>query len=252
MDSLMKRWKLTIEYDGTPFVGWQRQSKGLSIQQCLEQAVICFSREECVVYGAGRTDAGVHALAQVCHVDLKKPIQGYTLRDALNFYLRSYPIVVLEAVSVEPGFHARFSALRRRYLYRILNRQAPLALEKNRAWHIPQPLDLESMHRAASLLIGSHDFTTFCKVASTPQSPLKTLDRLSITRGSQDTLTIVAAARSFLYSQVRTLVGTLVWVGLGKWSVDKVQSALKARDRRSGGPTAPAYGLYFQGADYTL
>ena len=201
------------------------------------------------MYGAGRTDAGVHALAQVCHVDLKKPTQDYILRDALNFYLRGYPIAVLEARTVAPEFHARFSAIKRRYLYRIVNRRAPLALEKDRAWHIASALDLDAMRHAASFLIGHHDFTTFCKASTARPSPLKTLDRLTLER-RDGVLTVTAVARSFLYSQVRSMVGTLVWVGLGKWNADRVSVALTRRDRRASGPTAPACGLYFQGAEY--
>ena len=241
------RWKLTLEYDGTPFVGWQKQRHGPSIQQCLEQTVTRVCQERRGAYGAGRTDAGVHALAQVCHVDLEKSIQGHSLKNALNYYLRPYPIVVLEARTVDPRFHARFSAIKRLYLYRIINRSTPLALEKNRAWHISRPLDLESMREAASRLIGYHDFTTFCKASS--RSPMRTLDDLKVVR-SEDVLTITAVARSFLYSQVRAMVGAVVWVGLDKWSVEQVQTALARRNRNVAAPIAPARGLYFQGAEY--
>lgn len=245
----MTRWKLLLEYDGTPFIGWQRQKYGRSVQQCLEEAITSFSGETVCVYGAGRTDTGVHALAQVCHFDLNKPTKPSTIRNALNFYLRLYPIVVLDVTPTLPTFHARFSAKRRRYMYRIINRHTPLALEKGRAWHIRHPLDTSKMSTAASFLIGYHDFSTFCNTSKQTQSPLKTLEQLHITH-SQHSITIHTAAPSFLYSQVRNMVGTLVLVGLTRWKVEDVRTALTRRDRKAGGPTAPPYGLYFESAEY--
>ncbi|CAK0775015.1 tRNA pseudouridine synthase A [uncultured Gammaproteobacteria bacterium] len=245
----MPRWKLTLEYDGRPFVGWQRQANGPSVQLALEQAVLRFSGATVTVQGAGRTDARVHALAQVAHFDLDKPTTADVVRNALNFYLRPWPVAVLLVESVADDFHARFSALGRSYLYRIINRCTPLALETGRAWHIPYPLDAVAMHEAARRLIGRHDFSTFRASACQGKSPVKSLERLEVSR-TGEAITIVAGARSFLHHQVRNMVGTLALVGRGSWSADDVQVALEARDRSRGGPTAPPDGLYFTGVEY--
>ncbi len=239
----MVRFKLTVEYDGGGFVGWQRQDNGPSVQQALEEAVAAFCGESVVVQGAGRTDAGVHALGQVAHLDLARPTSAETLRDALNFHLRPAPVAVLAAEAVGDDFHARFSATARVYHYRIVNRRAPLTLERGRAWRVSQPLDAETMHAAAQLLVGRHDFTSFRAALCQSASPVKTLDQLDVAREGE-TLRVVARARSFLHHQVRNMVGTLKLVGEGKWSAARVAAALAARDRAAAGPTAPAEGLY--------
>jgi tRNA pseudouridine38-40 synthase len=245
----MPRYKLILEYDGRPFRGWQRQSEGASVQQALEDAVRGFCGEELTVVAAGRTDAGVHALGQVAHLDLGREAAPETLRNALNHHLRPNPVVVLAAVPVAADFHARFSATARHYLYRIVNRRAPLVLEAHRAWHVPAPLDAEIMHEAAQRLIGRHDFTSFRSALCQARSPVKTLDRLAVRRIG-DRLEIVARARSFLHHQVRNMVGTLKLIGEGRQPVDRVEAVLAARDRAAAGPTAPACGLYLAGVDY--
>jgi tRNA pseudouridine38-40 synthase len=237
------RYKLTLEYDGAGFVGWQRQANGLSVQQALEEAVERFCGETVASVAAGRTDAGVHARGQVAQIDLEREVAPDTLRDALNFHLKPLPVSVLSAERAPDGFHARFSAVQRRYLYRIVNRRAPLALEAGRAWRVPQPLDAEAMHRAAQRLVGRHDFTSFRASLCQAASPVKTLDRLDVTRQGEE-LTIRAEARSFLHHQVRNMVGSLKWVGEGRWSEVEIRRALEARDRSAAGPTAPAHGLY--------
>lgn len=239
----MTRYRLTLEYDGTPFVGWQRQANGPSVQQALEEAVTAFCGERAGVMGAGRTDAGVHALGQAAHVDIARKTDAETVRNALNFHLRPAPVIVLDAVPVGDDFHARFSATGRRYRYRILNRRAMPALERNRVWWLQVPLDAVAMHEAAQRLVGHHDFSTFRATVCQAKSPVKTLDRLDVMRHG-DEISVEAAARSFLHHQVRNLVGTLKLVGEGKWSADDVARALEARDRVAGGPTAPAEGLY--------
>lgn len=245
----MTRWKLVVEYDGRPFVGWQRQENGPSIQQALEEAVQRFSGERVVVHGAGRTDAGVHAFGQVAHLDLAKETTARTVRDAVNHHLRPRPIAVLSAEPAAEDFHARLSARQRGYLYRILNRRAPAALDEGRVWHVHRPLDADAMNEAAQVLVGHHDFTTFRASLCQAKSPLKTLDRLAVTRDG-DELRIVARARSFLHHQVRNMVGTLALVGTGKWTADDVRRALDARNRAAGGPTAPPDGLYFTDVVY--
>jgi tRNA pseudouridine38-40 synthase len=238
-----QRCKLTLEYDGGGFVGWQRQANGLSVQQALEEAVQRFCGETVAAVAAGRTDAGVHATGQVAHVDLEREASPETLRDALNFHLKPLPVSILSAEVAPEGFHARFSAVQRRYLYRIVNRRAPLALDSSRAWRVPQPLDAEAMHRAAQALVGRHDFTSFRASLCQAASAVKTLDRLDVARQGEE-LTIRAEARSFLHHQVRNMVGSLRLVGEGRWSEPDLARALEARDRTAAGPTAPAHGLY--------
>ncbi|MCB1414059.1 MAG: tRNA pseudouridine(38-40) synthase TruA [Xanthobacteraceae bacterium] len=245
----MPRYKLTIEYDGAPFCGWQVQETLPSVQGSLERAVKAISGEAARVHGAGRTDAGVHALGQVAHVDLVKDFPAGRLRDGLNAHLRPDPIGVLAVEIVPQTFEARFSAVRRHYLYRIVNRRANLALEIGRVWRVPKALDADAMHEAAQRLIGKHDFTTFRDTECQAKSPDKTLDVLDVTRDGE-AVNIVTNARSFLHSQVRSMVGSLVWVGEGRWTPDDMQRALEARDRRACGPVAPPDGLYLVRVDY--
>lgn len=243
------RFKLTIEYDGGPFQGWQRVNNGSSVQGALEDAVEKTTGARAEVIGAGRTDSGVHAFAQVAHVDIDKPFTSGRLRDALNAHLRPNPIVVLEAEEAAPDFHARFSATRRVYLYSILNRRAPAALSRGRAWQIMRTLDADAMHAAAQMLVGHHDFTTFRDANCQAKSPVKTLDRCDVQRRGE-TVQVSCEAQSFLHRQVRSMVGTLVEVGLGKMSADEVAAALAAADRTQCGPVAPADGLYLVRVDY--
>jgi len=245
----MPRYKLIIEYDGTPFSGWQIQDTALTVQGALETAVKAASGEDVRVHGAGRTDAGVHALAQVAHCDIAKPFPPGRLRDALNAHLRPHPVAVLSAEIVPETFEARFSAIKRHYLYRIANTRANLALDIGRVWRVPRRLDADAMHRAAQRLIGKHDFTTFRDTECQAKSPDKTLDQLDVTRQG-DAISIVTSARSFLHSQVRSMVGSLVWVGEGRWSADDLASALGARNRAACGPVAPPEGLYLVRVDY--
>ncbi len=245
----MPRFKLIIVYDGAPFVGWQVQDKGVSVQGAIAAAVAAFSGETVPVQGAGRTDAGVHALGQVAHVDLTKDWNVDNVRDALNFHLRPQPIAVLAAERVAADFDARFSATKRHYLYRVANRRADLALDVNRAWRIGRPLDADAMNGAAQRLIGKHDFTTFRAAECQAKSPVKTLDRLDVTRSGEE-LYVTAVARSFLHHQVRSIVGSLVHVGEGKWSADDLTAALAARDRARCGQVAPPQGLYLVRVEY--
>ena len=245
----MPRYKLTIEYDGRPFVGWQIQDNGSSVQGVLAAAVEAFCGEEVSVHGAGRTDAGVHALGQVGHLDLTKEWEEDTVRDALNAHLRPHPVAILKAERAPDGFDARFSAVKRHYLYRIVNRRAPLTLMRGRAWLVQPRLDAASMHAAAQLLVGQHDFTSFRSVHCQAPSPLRTLDALTVERDGE-AIAIAATARSFLHHQVRNMVGTLKLVGEGKWREADVLAALDARDRAAAGPTAPPDGLYLVGVDY--
>jgi tRNA pseudouridine38-40 synthase len=245
----MVRYRLTIEYDGAPFVGWQRQDNGPSVQGALEEAIFQLCGETVTVTGAGRTDAGVHAMGQVAHFDLVKEFAPEKIRDALNHFLRPRPVAVLEAEIAAPDFHARFSAKARHYLYRIVCRRAPLALERGRAWHVVHELDAEAMHAAAQSLIGQHDFTTFRAAECQAKSPVKTLDKLTVRR-ALDEIDVEASARSFLHHQVRSMVGTLKLVGEGKWRVREVGEALKACDRSRCGPVAPPDGLHLVRVDY--
>jgi tRNA pseudouridine38-40 synthase len=245
----MPRFKLTIEYDGRPFVGWQRQENGPSVQQALEEAVAAFAGERVVVKGAGRTDAGVHALGQVAHVDLTRDWPTDTVRDALNAHMQPLPVAVLSAECVADDFDARFSAVKRHYLYRLSERRAPLALDAGRVWRVGVPLDGAAMYAAAQALVGRHDFTTFRSSQCQSKSPVKTLDCLDVTREGAEVV-VRASARSFLHNQVRSMVGTLKKVGEGRWPVAAVADALAARDRSRSGPVAPPDGLYLVAVDY--
>jgi tRNA pseudouridine38-40 synthase len=245
----MTRWKLVLEWDGAPFMGWQRQDHGPSVQGALEEAARRMTGEQVTAHAAGRTDAGVHALAMAVHIDLAKDVTGHRLAEGLNALLRPNPVAVLSAEPVADDWHARFSCLGRRYLYRIANRRAPLTLDRGRAWRIAKPLDGAAMSEAAAHLVGHHDFTTFRSVNCQSDSALKTLDRLDVQRHGEE-VHVHAAARSFLHHQVRSMVGCLSLVGLGRWSPDDMGQALEARDRAALGLNAPAEGLYFAGAVY--
>lgn len=245
----MPRYRITIEYDGTPFVGWQVQDNGPSVQGRLVQAIEAFCGEQVVPGGAGRTDAGVHALAQVAHFDLEKDWPTDTVRDALNAHLRPDPVSVLGCERVGDDFDARFSATRRCYLYRIVDRRAPLALDVGRAWQVPLALDADAMHEAAQLLVGRHDFTTFRAAQCQAKSPVKTLDTLTVSRVVQE-VQIVAEARSFLHNQIRSIAGALKLVGTGKWKQKDLKAALEAKDRAACAPVAPPQGLYLVKVEY--
>ncbi|HET9427504.1 MAG TPA: tRNA pseudouridine(38-40) synthase TruA [Allosphingosinicella sp.] len=245
----MTRFRLTVEFDGRPFMGWQRQPHGPSVQQAIEEAIEAITHERVTIHAAGRTDTGVHALAMTAHVDVDRPITPFRLVDGINAKLRPLPVAILAAEAVNDDFHARFSCVGRRYLYRIVNRRAPLALDIGRAWRVPVVLHADSMHRAAQHLVGRHDFTTFRSVHCQSESPIKTLDRLTVRRLGE-TIEIEAAARSFLHHQVRSMVGCLQLVGRGKWSERDLKQALDARDRAALGLNAPPDGLYFVEAVY--
>lgn len=245
----MARFKLIIEYDGTPFCGWQRQADRMSVQQALEEAIERFSGERVTTQAAGRTDAGVHALGQVVHFDLGKDWDPFRVREALNYHLRPHPVAVIECSAVGDDFEARFSATARHYEYRILNRRAPAAIERNQVWHVPVPLDVVRMHEAAQLILGRHDFSTFRSSECQANSPIRTLDLFDVS-GDSEVVAITASARSFLHHQVRSMVGSLKLVGEGKWSPQDFRAALDAADRQRCGPMAPASGLYLTGVDY--
>lgn len=245
----MPRYRITIEYDGTPFVGWQIQPGGNSVQGALEAALARFTAETPRVFGAGRTDAGVHAEGQVAHFDLDRAWDPFRIREAMNFHLKPAPVAVLACEAAAADFDARFSATRRHYLYRLLVRRAPPALLRNRVWWVPYALDSAAMHAAAQRLVGRHDFTTFRAAACQAKSPVKSLDRLDVMQHGQE-IAIRASARSFLHNQVRSMVGTLKLVGEGRWGPDDVARALAAADRKRCGPVAPAAGLYLVSVDY--
>jgi tRNA pseudouridine38-40 synthase len=247
----MPRYRMTVEYDGVPYVGWQRQDNGPSVQGAIEGAILSLTGEKASVRGAGRTDSGVHAMGQVAHADFSRQWQPRVLRNALNAHLRlaHERVSILDVAEVDGSFDARFSAIRRHYLYRIIARPGPLALEAGRAWWVPKEMDHEAMHAAAQMLVGRHDFTTFRSAHCQANSPVRTLDRLDVTRGG-DLIEIRATAQSFLHNQIRSFAGTLKLAGEGKWTPGDVRDALEARDRKACGPVAPPEGLYFMQVDY--
>jgi tRNA pseudouridine38-40 synthase len=245
----MTRFRLTVEYDGQLFMGWQRQPHGPTVQQAIEEAAMAITGEAATLHAAGRTDAGVHARAMAAHVDIEKPLTPFRLMEGLNAKLRPLPIAILNCTPVEADWHARFSCTGRRYLYRIVNRRAPLALDHGRAWRVRHPLAEGAMHEAAKILVGTHDFTTFRSIHCQSASPVKSLDRLDVRRFGEE-IEIEAAARSFLHHQVRSMVGCLMMVGRGQWSASDLKAALEARDRTALGLNAPPDGLYFVEALY--
>ena len=245
----MTRWRLTVEYDGGPFMGWQRQDHGPSVQQTLEEALQRMTGETVAVHAAGRTDAGVHALAMSAHVDVERELTSHRLREGVNALVRPLPVSVLAVEPAAEDWHARFSCVGRRYLYRVLNRRAPPALDIGKVWHVAVPLDVEAMAEGAAHLIGRHDFTTFRSVHCQSDSPVKTLDRLDVSRVGEE-IHIEAAARSFLHHQVRSMVGCLALVGRGQWAPGDMRTALEAKDRAALGLNAPPQGLYFVEATY--
>lgn len=247
----MPRFRLTIEYEGTPYLGWQAQASGRGVQNVVESAITAMTGETIRLMVAGRTDAGVHALGQVAHADLTKEWRTDSLRDGLNTILAKADerVSVLAAARAEDGWNARLSARKRYYLYRILNRRPPSPIEHRRAWHVPRKLDAGAMHEAAQRLLGHHDFSTFRAAACQAKSPLKTLERLEVSRAG-DVIEVRTSARSFLHNQVRRMVGSLEMVGAGRWTADDLQAALEAKDTQRSGAQAPAWGLYFLGVDY--
>lgn len=245
----MPRYKLTIEYNGGPFNGWQSQADGGAVQDAVNRAITAYCQEDPTIFAAGRTDAGVHALGQVIHVDLERGDPADKVRDAINYHLKPHPVAVVEAEIVSHEFHARFGATKRHYLYRIINRRAPLTLDRGQAWGVSVPLDADAMHHAGQALVGHHDFTTFRSVHCQAKSPVKTMDQVRVSRYGEE-IEIVCEARSFLHNQVRSIVGTLKMVGEGKWTRRDVERALKAADRSKCGPVAPPDGLYLTGVDY--
>jgi tRNA pseudouridine38-40 synthase len=245
----MTRFALTIEFDGGPYMGWQWQDHGPSVQGAIEEAIFKVTGEKTLVYSAGRTDAGVHALGMRAHVDIEKPLSAFRIMEAINAQLRPHPIAVLDCVEVPQEWHARYSCIGRSYEYRILNRRASLTLERGRVWRIGPDLDASAMHEAAQLLVGLHDFTTFRSAACQSASPVKTLDRLDVRREGQHII-VEAAALSFLHHQVRSMVGCLAAVGLGRWTGADLQTALDAKDRSTLAENAPPEGLYFVRASY--
>ncbi|MDB5555510.1 MAG: tRNA pseudouridine(38,39,40) synthase TruA [Rhizobium sp.] len=247
----MPRFRMLVEYDGTPYVGWQRQDNGHSVQGAIEKAIHSMTGEWISLRAAGRTDAGVHAYGQVCHVDLSREWKGQTLANGINAYLvaENEKVAIREAEAVPETFDARFSATKRHYLYRIISRPAPIAIEAMRAWHIKKPLDHEAMHAAAQMLVGYHDFTTFRSVRCQARNPARTMDRVDVSR-TGELVEIRASAQSFLHNQIRSFAGTLKMVGEGKWTPQDVKDALEAKDRTRCGPVAPPHGLYFMKVDY--
>ncbi|PIR37368.1 MAG: tRNA pseudouridine(38-40) synthase TruA [Alphaproteobacteria bacterium CG11_big_fil_rev_8_21_14_0_20_39_49] len=245
----MNRYKLTIEYDGTGLVGWQRQSDAMSIQQCIEESIEKFSGENVRLHVAGRTDAGVHAFGQVAHFDMQKIMPPLKVMGAINQHIRPNKIVVVDCENVNKDFHARFSAKKRYYVYRIINRRAPLAIEEGRAWFVPVELDIDKMKEAASYLIGQHDFTSFRDSQCQSNSPIKTLDEIRIEKNGE-LIRISVSAQSFLHHMVRNITGTLKLIGEGKWQPEYIKEIIASKNRCAAGPTAPAYGLYFIKVDY--
>lgn len=245
----MARWKLTIEYDGQPFVGWQRQDNGSSVQGAIEHAIASLTGETVTITAAGRTDAGVHALGQVAHANIAKPFEPQKIQDALNAHLRPHPVAILKAELAHEEFHARFDASARHYVYRIANRRSPLTLDAGHAWQVAVNLDADAMHEGAQHLVGHHDFTTFRAAKCQAKSPIKTLDVLRVSRAGSE-IEISASARSFLHHQVRSIVGSLKLVGAGKWPPLAMRKALEAHDRSACGPVAPPGGLYLVRVDY--
>ena len=245
----MTRWKLTVEYDGGPFLGWQRQGDDPTVQLAIERAIGAMTGEQIIVHGAGRTDAGVHALGMVAHVDIAKSITPFRLREGINALVRPAPVSILAVEEVANDWHARFSCTGRRYLYRILTRRPPPAIDRGRVWHVGKEMDESAMAEAAAHLVGTHDFTTFRSVHCQSASPIKTLDTLSVVRGGEE-IHVHAAARSFLHHQVRSITGCLGLVGIGKWSPTDMKAALDAKDRNALGLNAPPEGLYFVEASY--
>jgi tRNA pseudouridine38-40 synthase len=245
----MPRYKILIEYDGTGYAGWQRQANAISIQECIEESIESFSQEKVTLFSAGRTDTGVHAVGQVAHFDLKKEHGAYTVTGALNHFLKTKGIVILETEIVDENFHARFSAKKRFYKYIILNRSAPPALDLNKVWHVKEPLNVDVMRLASGYLIGNHDFTSFRASECQAASPVKTIDEIEILL-DEDYIVTYISAPSFLHHMVRNIIGTLKMVGCGKWQPEDVKTALEAKDRAAAGQTAPACGLYFLKVQY--
>ena len=245
----MQRYKIKIEYEGTPFVGWQFQKNGRSIQEVLQKAIFNFSKERVVVIGAGRTDSGVHALAQVAHFDLKKKIERKNLLPDINQNIGNKPVTILKINKINKRFHARHDAKRRTYQYLIINRQSPLALQKNKAWHIRKKLDVKAMIKGAKLLLGTHDFSTFRAASCAAKSPIKTMEKILIKK-NKDKITLQFASRSFLQQQIRSMVGCLKYLGEGKWNLNDFKNSFKSVNRSKCAPPAPACGLYLKNINY--
>jgi len=245
----MQRYKIKIEYEGTPFVGWQFQKNGQSVQEVLQKAIFNFSKEKVVVIGAGRTDSGVHALAQVAHFDLKKKIKKKSLLPAINQNIGNKPVTVLKINKANKKFHARFDAKKRTYQYTIVNRQSPLTLQKNKAWHILKKLDVKVMKKGAKLLLGTHDFSTFRASSCGAKSPIKTMEKISIKK-NKDKITLKFTSKSFLQQQVRSMVGCIKYLGEGKWNLDTFKNSFKSKNRTKCAPPAPACGLYLAKIKY--
>ena len=245
----MQRYKITIEYDGTPFVGWQFQKNGLSIQEILQNAIFNFSKEKVVITGAGRTDSGVHALAQVAHFDLKKKINKKSFLPGINQHIGNKPVTILKINKINKNFHARFDAKKRTYQYTIINRQSPLALQKNKAWHIRKKLNVKDMKKGAKLLLGTHDFSTFRASSCGAKSPIKTIEKISIKK-NKEKLILEFTSKSFLQQQVRSMVGCIKYLGEGKWQLDDFEKIFKSKKRIKCAPPAPACGLYLKKVSY--
>jgi len=245
----MQRYKLKIEYDGTPFVGWQFQKNGLSIQEVLQKAIFNLSKEKVIVTGAGRTDSGVHALEQIAHFDLEKKIEKKFFLPGLNQHIGNKPITILKINRINKKFHSRFDAKKRTYLYIIINRQSPLALQKNKAWHIRNKLNVEAMKKGAKLLLGTHDFSTFRASSCGAKSPIKTMEKISIKK-NKDRITLNFTSKSFLQQQVRSMVGCIKYLGAGKWNLDEFKKSFKSKNRLKCAPPAPACGLYLKNIKY--